>query len=191
MSQPIILKSEKRSSRILRPEEFEKIRAVAKPYQQLWLDALLTTGMRYEELILFQKNATWLDKSFIHLPNEANRKKKVLRQRSVRLSRWGQTIIPLFLSNSKPLPNRAGIRNDLLTWARQAGIPTEGISSKMFRKTWESWITIKYPTVNPKIILLSQGHNDFVALNYYLSVPFTEEDKIGMSKYTDGYIEGV
>ncbi len=191
MPQPIILKSDKRQSRILRPFEFESIRTLAKPYQQLWLDALLTTGMRYEELALFQKNPQWFDKTFIHLPVEANRKHKALKQRSVRLSRWGQTIIPLFLTNSRPIPNRAGIRADLLGWAKSAGIGIEGISAKMFRKTWESWITIKYPTINPKIILLSQGHNDFVSLNYYLSVPFTEEDKALMGKYTDGYLEGI
>lgn len=182
------------TSRILRPYEYEAIKAEAHARHHSQLDTLLMTGMRYEELRRLQKHKEWYDKEtgFIHLPSSAMLKKRSKQKdRYVRLSELGKSQMIQFLEVAPVLPAKSGINYNLNLWTTKAssknGMTTEGISSKMFRKTWESWLVIKYSTIQRDIILQSQGHDNITSLKHYLSLPFTDEDRKGMDKYTNGW----
>ena len=85
--------------RILRPSELLILRKVLKPEQQVLVDSLLLTGMRYEELLRFREPEEWLDSNSIHLPEWAQRKvKRRQLERWIRLSIRGKATVPnLFL----------------------------------------------------------------------------------------------
>lgn len=88
-----------KGTRILRPSEYLILRNQLNEDQQLILDSLLLTGMRYEELLRFHDNPDWLDDGSIHLPAEAVLKGRAIkdpdeRQRWVRLSIRGKAVLP-------------------------------------------------------------------------------------------------
>jgi hypothetical protein len=95
MSDPIIVKG----TMILRPSEYLILRNQLKEDQQLVLDSLLLTGMRYEELLRFREHEEWMDSNSIHLSEWAQKKvKRRQLERWIRLSIRGKATIPnLFL----------------------------------------------------------------------------------------------
>ena len=100
-----ILKGKKIKTRILRPSEYEAMRAGAdKTENRTLLDGCLLLGARYEECRQIQQNPRWFDSIFIHLPSEAQHKaKRKQTERWIRLSSMGKTIMPYFVEK-KPLP---------------------------------------------------------------------------------------
>jgi len=175
--------------RILRPSEANKlIDAIKKDYHKTMFKALLFTGMRYIEMQRFQKHPEWFDGNFIHLPREAVKKaKRKQKERWIRLNPRGKEIIEAFLKLDKPLPSWQAWGANLRRWAEKAGIGTEGVSPKMTRKTWESWLVFYYPSHLTHIIL-SQGHTLATSIQHYLNMPFTEEDKKQMAEFVGGWI---
>lgn len=183
MSNPIIRKK----TRILRPYEYEKLRKEIKKHQRHQLDGLLLTGIRYIEARRLQQNPSWYDGGkFIQLPPEASRKTKSKEEeRNIRLSHMGEEKIENFLETKK-LPHINGWNQNLKRWARKAGINDEGVSAKMTRKTWVSWLVIKYPNYREEIYL-NMGHSRLTSINHYLNMSFTERDKEDMEKWTMGW----
>jgi len=179
----------KMRSRILRPVEYMKLRIEAKPFYRSLFDAALLTGMRIVELKLFLENPDWFDGTFIHIPRVAIKKQKAtVTQRWVHLSIKGRTIIEgIHRSvNYADLPTEQGLIKNLKSCAKRAGIGTEGINMKMFRKTYESWLISSYPERKEEVFL-SQGHNSLTALRHYINLPFTENDRMEMKEYVDGW----
>ncbi len=188
-SNGIYLRTNARQTRILRPAEYALIRAIAPGRIQMLMDGLLVSGMRYTEFQAFMKNPSWFDGDFIKIPFDAVRKNFVESvDRFVRLSPWGKQIIRQCLSLKINAPSRQSLDESIKQYAYKCRFNKLGISQKMFRKTWESWLTVTYPNINPAFILTSQGHSDYISLRYYLSLPFTEKDKADMKLYTDGWI---
>lgn len=183
-----ILKGEKQKVRILRPSEYEMLREGARKLEnQIQLDTLLLTGMRYVEAQRLHKHPEWFDGSFIHLPAEAQRKKKrKQRERWVRLNPLGRLTLPHFFRN-KPLPHIVNFNKNLKRWAERGGLDPVGLCPKTLRKTWESWLVFYYPR-HIHLIFLSQGHNNLTSLEHYLNMPFTEQDKEEMRKWVEGWI---
>lgn len=190
MKNPII----KEKVRIFRPDEYTLLRSPLKLNQQTWLDAMLNTGMRYEELKEFQKNPKWFDGDFINLPEGAEkkgrkvgkRKNRTRPERSIRLTPQGKTIIKYFLRDKK-VPTRTGMNANLKRWCVKAELDPKGVSIKTFRKTWESWLVFYYP-VHFQLICLSQGHTPSTSSMYYLNMPFTDSDKEGMKSWVEGWV---
>ena len=176
--------------RILRPQEYENLRmAIPKMEHQIILDSLLFTGMRYVELERFSAHAKWYDPQggYIYLPPEASKKRKrKMRERYVYLSSRGKAIIPLFLKLKGGLPSRTAWNEDMRRWGEYAGIGTEGLCAKTTRKTWESWLMVSYPD-KALLIAMSQGHTQITALNHYLNLPFSKEERERIKSYTDGW----
>lgn len=176
----------RKGTRILRPEEYEKLRDELKRYQRIQLDALLLTGMRYVEAKRLQKNPDWFDGEFINIPEEGSRKKEMkFRERTIRLSYLGQRVIEDFL-NTKPLPHNNGFNQNLKRWSEKAGIGTEGMTAKVTRKTWVSWLVTSFPEYREEVYL-SLGHSRITAMKHYLGLPFTDRDKEGMKKWVNGW----
>ena len=173
----------KNGIRILRPWEYDTListiekRKRKRKYKYVEIiHALLYTGMRYVELQRFMMHPDWFDKATrtIFLPKEASRKKKrTMKERYVYLSSQGVIHVEVFLRYVDNLPIRQGFDRQLHRFSTDTNL--EGISLKTFRKTWESWLVVSYPTLLP-LIAMSQGHTLITAMEHYLNLPFTKED---------------
>ena len=173
--------------RILRPSEVRLLltKGITKFEHQVMFKALLYSGMRYAEAKRFQNNPQWFDGNFIHTPNL----KKMSRQKDrwIHLNPQGREVMSTFLQIKKKLPAVSTWYTDLIRWSRRAGLSIEGFSPKTTRKTWESWLVFYYPE-KQTVILQSQGHTDVVSFDYYLSMPFTEEEKLVMKSFVEGWM---
>ena len=175
--------------RILRPDEYHALREGSKKLSnQIWLDAMLLTGMRYEELRRLQQYPSWFKGGYIDMPKgNGNKTKKYARQRerTIHLSTMGKIILPIFLQG-KVLPSRQSMDINLKRWAWNAPMNDTDISVKTFRKTWESWMVSSYPGMKAEIFL-SQGHTEMISLNHYLNIPFDDVDRLRMKPYVEGW----
>lgn len=178
----------RQNTRILRPNEFKAlVDGCPKIEYKTLLQALLYTGMRYIEMKKFQKHPEWFDGDFIHLPREADRKKKRRQKgRYVRLNNQGKMVIQYFMKTNKSLPSYQSWTENLKCWSRRAKLDPLGMSVKTTRKTWESWLMFAYPT-QIAMITLSQGHTSLISLEHYVNMPFTEADAIGIRDYIQGW----
>lgn len=199
---PILIGDGEQQTRILRPQEFsELILAIPKLDNQIRVKACLYTGLRIVEIRRFHKQdhtkkttLPWYDAEhgFIHLPKTSvlKSKRKQMR-RYVRLNQPGKEIVPQFLKLTKAFPGKLGDNatwnEDLKRWHTYAGLSTEGVCPKMFRKIWESWLIFYYPNRLLDVIQ-SQGHTKTTALKHYINTPFTKEDCIHMEPYVSGWI---
>ena len=176
-------------TRILRPIEYEILRSNANPKYRVLFDTALMTGMRVVELRIFLQNPIWFDGTFIHLPRVAIKKKKAtINQRWVHLSSRGRAVVEnvhQILDGAK-IPSESAISRYMKRCALQGGIDGNGMNMKMFRKTWESWLIASYPDRKEEVFL-SQGHTSLTALQHYVNLPFTEEDKLKMKEWTEGW----
>ena len=176
----------KNGVRILRPLEFKKLfDAIPKMDHKDKLEALLYTGCRYTELQWLYKNPNAFDGTTILMPStkpEARHK-----ERYIRLNNNGKRAVTYFLRSKINLPAHPGWDENLIRWCKLAGLDPIGVSCKSTRKTWESWLATSYPN-NFQHIFLSQGHTDKISLEYYMMLPFNEQDKNDMKFYTDGWI---
>ncbi|PYB68567.1 integrase [Thermoplasma sp. Kam2015] len=176
-------------TRILRPSEYEALRSAASPKYRVVFDTALMTGMRVVELRLFLKNPSWFDGTFIHLPRIAIKKKKAtINQRWIHLSSRGRALIENIhqILGEADLPTETSLRDYMHRKALIAGIDPYGLNMKMFRKTWESWLIASYPDRKEEIFL-SQGHTSLTALQHYVNLPFTEEDRLKMKEWVEGW----
>ena len=183
MPKPIL----KSAVRILRPNEYEQLRTGAKTLENRTLcDSLLLTGLRYIEAQRLQENPDWLDGRFIHLPVFAQRKtKRKQRERWVKLSSKGTTVLPYFLK-ARQLPSWKAWTENLNRWSGRSALDPVGLGPKTLRKTWESWLVSSYPE-RVLEVFLSQGHTQMTALSHYLGLPFTSEDRTEMTEYVAGW----
>lgn len=174
--------------RILRPKEYEVLlKCCKKPHHRTMLQALFYTGMRYIEMQRFQKYPSWFDGEFIHLPRMADRKvKRTQRERFVRLNNAGRMAVEYFLRLREPLPAYQNWRDNMRRWGSQAGLNPQGLGVKTTRKTLESWLIFFYPEKMVQVTQ-SQGHNVITSVEHYLSMPFTEVDKVQMKSYIEGW----
>jgi len=176
---PILKESRKGlATRIFRPYELDRILSYGclKLYHKTMFLALLYSGMRY---------------GFIHLPSyKASRKhKRKQPDRWVRLNNQGKQAVEYFLDLDRPLPDYNGWNANLKCWCKRAELDSAGVSVKTTRKTWESWLLFTFPT-RVLDIVGSQGHTTTVSIQHYCNMPFTEEDKVGIKRYTEGWING-
>jgi len=168
--------------RILRPSEFKTIKnSITNREKQILVDALLLTGLRYEEAVRLRHNPDWFDGNFIHLPEWAQQKaKRKQRERWVRLSIPGKYVMREFFSIT--VPSRIAFDK----WIRYNFPLIEGLSAKTFRKTWESWLLFSYPDKAMEIAL-SQGHTELTQLRHYANLPFLDKDREEMKEFVVGW----
>ena len=176
----------KNGVRILRPCEAKAImEAIPKLDHKDKFEALLYTGCRYTELQWLYRHREAFQGSTILMPStkpEARHK-----ERYIRLNNNGQRAVTYFLRSKRNLPGHPGWDENLIRWCMKAGIDPKGVCCKSTRKTWESWLATMYPH-NFQHIFLSQGHTDKISMEYYLMLPFNDQDKEDMKFYTDGWI---
>ena len=182
---PIVRSSEKFQVRILRPSEFEILRDAMEPDTRRICTSLLLTGMRYAELQRLRENPEWLDGKFIYLPRGSMLKVKAKqRERAIRLSDMGKTLLPDLFQVPYPLPELPTLDMKLRRLSIRI-LDGNPVNNKTFRKTWESWLVFYYPDKALQIAL-SQGHTTTTQYEHYLNIPFEDEDKKEMRKWVEG-----
>ncbi len=183
----IVRSSDKFQVRILRPVEWEQLRDSMDTDTKKICTSLLITGMRYAELQRFRENPNWLDGKFIFLPKGSMLKVKAKQQeRNIRLSDMGKTIIGDLFTAPHPLPSLPTLDMKLRRLSTKI-LEDAAVNNKTFRKTWESWLVFYYPDKSLQIAR-SQGHTTITQYEYYLDMPFTDEDRRDMRKWVDGWI---
>ena len=183
----IVRSSEKFEVRILRPSEWETLRDALDINMKRICTSLLVTGMRYAELQRFRENSDWLDGRFVYLPRGSMMKIKAKqKERAIRLSDIGKTIISYLFQAPHPLPELPAFDMRLRRLSKRIleGAP---VNNKTFRKTWESWLVFYYPDKSLQIAL-SQGHTTVTQYEHYVNIPFEEYDRKEMRKWVEGWI---
>jgi hypothetical protein len=177
-------------TRILRPREwFTLLQGCPKIDYKTILEALLYTGMRYIEIQRFQKHPEWFDGDFVHLPKEASLKpKRTQPERWIRLNNQGRMSVRHFISIKTPIPSYQSWNENLKCWARRGNLDDVGLSVKIIRKIWESWLIFFFPQQMP-LIVQSQGHTMLISVQHYLNMPFTESDRVEIKNYVEGWVQ--
>jgi len=176
-------------TRIFRPcEAIHLLKGIRKRRHETQFKALLLSGMRYVEAQRLFMNPEWFDGQFIHLPSMAVKKsKRKQRERWIRLNPLGREVVRNFLELNSNLPTWQTWGENLRRWAKKTGLEHSGLSPKTTRKTWESWLVYYYPDKLTNIVL-SQGHTVLTAIQHYINMPFTDDDKNGMREFVEGWI---
>jgi integrase len=189
----------KQGARILFPSDYEKLRARMPQYYQIICDAALLSGMRPIELERFEPSWYRGSRRVIQLPTESCLKIKCqFKGRTISLSLAGcdafdklTTSRVKFKGKEIPvlemLPKRVAFRDALIRYSRLAGIGTEGMNPKMFRKTLVSWLVACYPEKN-LYIQSSMGHVGDTIVKNYLGLGFTRDDiEVMRTKYLNDW----
>lgn len=172
--------------RLLRPYEFKKIYdVIPKIDLKDKFEALLYSGCRYSELRWLYNNKDSFKGNILIIPSQ--KKEARHKERYVRLNTNGQRAVTYFLRSEKNLPDYPGWDENLIRWCDKAKLDKTGVCCKTNRKTWECWLATMYPN-SLQQIFLNQGHTEKVSMEYYLMVPFNDQDKQDMKFYTDGWI---
>lgn len=143
------------------------------------------TGCRYTELKWLYKHPGAFDGNVILMPSRKPEARH--KDRYIRLNNNGKRAVSYFLRSKQNLPAHIGWDTNLKRWCEKAGLDIKGVCCKSTRKTWESWLATMYPN-NFQHIFLSMGHTDKTSMEYYLMLPFNDQDKEDMHFYTDGWI---
>jgi integrase len=185
----------KQGTRILFPKDYEKLHAHMPTYYQIICDAALLSGMRPVELSRFQPSWYRGSRRVIQLPKGACLKDKCeYKERTISLSLAGCDAFDRLITEKikfkgkeipayEMIPKRVAFRDALLRYATLAGIGTEGITPKMFRKTLVSWLVECYPE-KQAYIQSSMGHNQDTIVQNYLGLGLPRSDiELIRSKY--------
>ena len=161
------------------PREYDQLRAAMDEDHRILSDALLHTGMRGTEFVMFLKHPEWYKpaRRVIDLPKLAIKKKATLyKERSVILSLKGcDAIQRLIDAGVTTMPLRQSFNEYLDAAAIRSGLGRDHVCPKMFRKTVISWLVACFPE-KQMYINHSAGHTRDVQLNDYLGVQFRRED---------------
>lgn len=176
--------TDKAGVRILRPDEFEKLLvSIPKLENRTKLKMLMFTGLRYSEAKDLYNHPRRFTGDGLKIPSTKSKAKQ--KERWVILTPDARTAVEYYLDGNRGLPHQVNWIDNLKRWAEYADMSTEGISSKMTRKTWESWLV---STDKDSLkICVSQGHTRMTSLEYYVTIPFSDVDKSKMEKYTNGW----
>lgn len=187
----------KQGTRILFPSEYKKIREKMPEYYQIICDASLLSGMRPIELERFEPSWYRGSRRVIKLPLGSCLKQRCeFKERTITLSLSGCDAFEKFTTKEvkhkgkmipvyQMLPKRVAFRDALLRYAKLAGMSTEGITPKMFRKTLVSWLVACFPE-KTLYIQASMGHNQDTIVQNYLGLGFPKSEiEIMKTEYLD------
>lgn len=183
----------KQGAQILSAQEYEKIRSHLNQGHQLIFDGQLFTGMRIEEFWRFVEHPEWFhpDRQYVELPPGSILKVKAKqKERLVLLSFIGTSkvrdLVAAILRGEVKAITKQGWGQDLKRAALKGDMNIRGISPKMLRKTWISWLMLWYPQDGLRIAS-SAGHDTGTLIRHYMSLPFSPQEKEQVKAYVIGW----
>lgn len=186
MLEPIFVKG----VRILSPNDFDKyVLSIDKPYHRTQFLINFWSGMRYVEFQRFYEHPEWYQKGrrLIHLPEISvlKQKRKILERNINPIPLQIEELIPYFHSGQKPPVNKVCNEN-YKRWAIKAGFDPKGFTTKMTRKTIESWMISAGVPVNT--VCLRQGHDSLTSMKHYESNSFIDSEKDEIRRRLSGWL---
>lgn len=181
---------EKNGIAILIPSEYDRLRDEMRVKHKILSDFLLYTGVRYTEAQKIVKEWYQRDKKIIHIPHSADKKvKRTTPDRYIYLSTIGKIAVDRYFEEGINFPTYVAFDEMLKKKGEKIELAGRGkISVKMFRKTWECWLVSTYREEVP-LIAMSQGHSEIVAMNHYLNIPFSGDEKRDIKERVSGWGE--
>ena len=180
-------------AQILNAQEYDQLRDHLNPTHRLIFDGMMFTGARTTEFWRFVAHPQWFhaDRQYVELPRGSILKVKVKqRERMILLSNVGTRAIKDLVHAIKrgdiKRITRQGWREDLMRAADKAGLNPRGISPKMCRKTWVSWLMATYPDDGLRIAA-SMGHDTATLIRHYLNLPFSQNEREQIKTYVAGW----
>ncbi|MFA5410046.1 MAG: hypothetical protein WC343_14830 [Bacilli bacterium] len=180
-------------AQILTPAEYDRLRDQLNPTHRLIWDGMIFTGMRIEEFWRFVEHPEWFHpaRSYVELPKGSILKVKAKQQeRAVLLSNVGVRAIKDLTSaitrGEVERISTAGWRQNIVRAATKAELPLKGLTPKMARKTWVSWLMAVYPTDGLRIAS-SMGHDTGTLIRHYLTLAFAQHEREQIRMYVSGW----
>jgi len=191
--------------RILIPSEWEALRdAIPLTRLRMVVSVLMSTGMRYTELLAFAEHLRWFDAKnrAITLPASVT---KTRIARTIHLTPAFTKELALYLKEHKVLevPGRRTMEGNLTRWwedttksnwqYQEPPIETWILTPKTFRKSWISWLlAVRRQDGSPMYsymdIAKSAGHSVRVCETYYANLdPRLKSEMELVRKYTEGW----
>lgn len=183
---------EKNRVAIFVPREYDELREAMRTKHKVLSDVLLYTGMRYTEARRIERDMYDRNKKYIFLSSEVDKKRKrVTPDRYVHLSTLGRKAMDRFFEETYEFPTYIAFDQMLNGAVKRAGLTRRArglaVSVKAFRKTWECWLAVSYPE-RIIFVVMSQGHSEMVAMQHYLNVPFSTEEKRDIREHVSGWM---
>lgn len=184
---------ERQGSRVLTPAEYKELRENLNQNYRIISDVLLNTGLRIVEFWALSKNRQWYHSSsrVIDLPKSGACKKPNCKttDRTVRLTERGCRAIDMMFELGVIYRNKDTMRQALMRAADRAGLGTQGINPKMYRKFLISWLVEarKELDIDTMDITASMGHDEKTLKSNYLAIGFDEQDHKDMVEYLRGW----
>jgi hypothetical protein len=184
----------KNNTCVMLPRETESMFEKMTPTYRAICLGLLHSQMRVEEFRWFVQHpeAYKPSRRCISLPKEAIKKTATLYpERDVILSVKGCQVIEHLISmklKAKDFPSRQAMNVYLDKIAVEAGIGSEGICPKMYRKSIISWLVAIYPEKHAWINS-SAGHTADIQLRHYMGIAFSRRDIEDMRSELRGWGE--
>lgn len=185
----------RQKTRILKPSEYKLLRNELNSRHQLILDGLLFTGMRVEEFWRFMNNTEWFkaNRRVIDLPKGSILKVKAKqKERTVMLSvlgtqAIGQLVEAIRKGEVKAI-SRIAFNRSLQLASEKAHIGKTGISGKMLRKTWISWLMATLEDSKAHLLIaVSSGHDTNTLAQHYLGLGFPRNERDAIKEYVIGW----
>jgi hypothetical protein len=186
MIEPIYVKG----VRILSPNEYDiYVANIDKPYHRTQFEINFWSGMRYVEFQRFYNHPEWhmKERRTIHLPVSAVHKAK-----RTALERYIYPIPPqiegvlMYFHNGRKPPVNKVCNDNYKRWAIKSGFDPKGFSTKMTRKTIESWMIAAGVPMN--VVCLRQGHDTLTSMNHYQGLPFSDSEKDEIERRLAGWL---
>lgn len=187
----------KSKTRILTLRQYKKFREELNPVYKLIADVLLNTGMRVEEFwewylhdfkLKDTPNRRWYKPSLniIHLPKGVVKKEKALHQeRQIILTEIGCQAVEVLLTVEIKKMSRGSMREAFRLAADKAGISSEFVTPKMFRKSIET--ALLRCGFNEFRISSSIGHSQETMRTNYAGIQMANEDIEDYKTYFSGW----
>ena len=186
MNEPIYVKG----VRILSPNEYDEyVSNIDKPYHKTQFEINFWSGMRYIEFQRFYAHPEWHMKGrkTIHLPEAASKKvkRKALERYIYPIPPQIEGILPYFHKDMQP-PCQKVCNGNYKRWAVKTGFEPKGFTTKMTRKTIESWMVAAEVPLN--VVCLRQGHDSMTSMNHYQGLPFSDAEITDIKSRLAGWL---
>jgi len=166
---------------ILTPSEFEALREnIPKTRLRIVADALMFTGMRYEELKKFSGHLVWLDSTnrCICIPAKYT---KTGKERTIHLTPAFTKELTQYLREFKKIdvPSLQSMEMNMKRWNTTA-------TPKTFRKSWETWLM--FAGYDSWKVAQSQGHSQVIQYHHYVNLSARLKSEMeAVKRLTEGW----
>lgn len=189
---PLNVSSGKRAVAVLTPNQVKLIEDKLNADYKIRTRYLLTTFMRLVEAsyVDVHRETFREDHCAIFLPKnqEIGKERATIVNRTISLTPKGVSAVKDFFDKNVHIPRYQSMEPAIRLAAKEAGFDIRYITTKMYRKTYVSWLIHAFPERETSI-LHSAGHSLGVMRGHYLAKGFKKEDIKDIKDEVQGWDE--